>query len=1053
MNTPATMRTVARSALHFVILAGGMLVVTALPREVWAQSANANLRGKAPPNAEITARNVDTGYTRRIQAGDDGSFVLVGLPPGTYQVDAGPGSRRNVTLGVATTATLDFEDAVQGAAALEEIVVTGMRLREVRTSEVGGSISVRQIEVTPQITRNFLEFADAVPGMQFSVDAKGNTQLRSGTLNTGTTNVYIDGVGQKNYVRPSGVTGQAGVDPCGVCGANQVTVGDPGNPFPQLAIAEYKVITSNYKAEYDQVSGAAITAVTRSGTNEFEAEAFYTYTQADWRAETPAEKAAGTGKEGGDSNEYGLALGGPIIEDRLHYFFTYEAKEFETPNTVRAPLVLDPDGNELDWVGGLSPELQELYGPVANPFDEDLIFARLDWTITDTDRLELSGRSRQQTQQAGAAGIFAESAAFTYINDDDRYALRWEHLGDRYFNEATVTYEDTNDSPSKVGNLPGRRFVALNTFNNGFDPILQVDGVDPRTYFLSAQSGYSIQNDITFTGLEWHGEHTIKTGVKFKDVELKVRDASTEALYSFYVSPEPAGTGVEADPFQVIFGAQADPDINTTSTSKNRQYGIYIQDDWVVNDRLTLNIGVRYDYEETPTYTDYVTPQRFVDAINSLDTNACPPNLQNDPSCPFFFSGGYHGAQPGQTYADTLANAGIDINDYISNGHNRSNPSDQIAPRFGFSYDINADQDHVIFGGAARSYDRNTFSILQHETNKATLYVPEIQFWNDSNPLGTCPSGTLNNPFCIPWEDAYLTPEGLASIAPGNFGEMHFINNNLDAPYSDQVTLGMRNRLGDWYASAAFAYIASYDGVIASGANFFGDGTWYWYDSFRWSMFGGAPVANAGAGGLFLFDNAKATRTRQILLSAEKPYSEDSRWAASLAYTYSDAEERLEFNGDYQFDYAFPYYSPFARSGEVPEHRLVALGNIDVPWGITLGAKVVVETPKPLPCICTFDPDVGPPDGLNYDFRKDHRFPDDTIGFFTLDLQATKTFEFGNGSLIQLRFDVLNATNRENFAFLVQNDFGLNAPPPFYQKDGDLAGVPRTLKLGMNLRF
>ena len=105
--------------------------------------------------------------------------------------------------------------------------------------------------------------------MQFEVDAKGNTHIRSGTLNTGTTNVYIDGVGQKNYVRPSGMTGQGGADPER---REPEYRGAPGNPFPQLAIAEYKVITSNYKAEYDQVSGAAITAVTRSGTNEFEAE-------------------------------------------------------------------------------------------------------------------------------------------------------------------------------------------------------------------------------------------------------------------------------------------------------------------------------------------------------------------------------------------------------------------------------------------------------------------------------------------------------------------------------------------------------------------------------------------------------------------------------------------------------------------------------------------------------------------------------------------------------------------------------------------------------------
>ena len=76
---------------------------------------------------------------------------------------------------------------------------------------------------------------------------------------------------------------------------------------------------------------------------------------------------------------------------------------------------------------------------------------------------------------------------------------------------------------------------------------------------------------------------------------------------------------------------------------------------------------------------------------------------------------------------------GIDINDYISTGSNRSNDSDNIAPRFGFSYDLFADQEHVIFGGAARSYDRNTFSILQLESNKATLYMPTTQFWNDNN--------------------------------------------------------------------------------------------------------------------------------------------------------------------------------------------------------------------------------------------------------------------------------------------------------------------------------
>src|SRR5438270_7060414 len=128
--------------------------------------------------------------------------------------------------------------------------ISAQRLAEVRTSEIGTIVSQQQIETVPQLTRNFLEFADTVPGMQFKVDAAGNSSLQGGAQNASSVNVYIDGVGQKNYVKEGGVSGQFFTQ---------------GNPFPQLAIGEYKVITSNYKAEYDQISSAAVTAETKSG--------------------------------------------------------------------------------------------------------------------------------------------------------------------------------------------------------------------------------------------------------------------------------------------------------------------------------------------------------------------------------------------------------------------------------------------------------------------------------------------------------------------------------------------------------------------------------------------------------------------------------------------------------------------------------------------------------------------------------------------------------------------------------------------------------------------
>src|SRR3989454_9713745 len=285
-----------------------------MPSVGWAQTAEASLRGRAPTGSEVTARNVETGLTRHTKTDADGTYTLVGLPPGTYHVDAGPGTETTIQLTVASTTTLDLEPGAAAAAPeaaaegpLSTVTVTGRRAPEVRTSEVGTTISQIQIETIPQLTRNFLEFADTVPGMVFSVDSQGSTSLRGGAQTTSSVNVFVDGVGQKNYVKEGGVSGQFFTQ---------------GNPFPQLAIGEYKVITSNYKAEYDQISSAAVTAETKSGTNQFRGDIVGTYTGQNFRAETPGELAAGEKRQTEDK-EYGAAFGGPIIPDVAHLFFTH----------------------------------------------------------------------------------------------------------------------------------------------------------------------------------------------------------------------------------------------------------------------------------------------------------------------------------------------------------------------------------------------------------------------------------------------------------------------------------------------------------------------------------------------------------------------------------------------------------------------------------------------------------------------------------------------------------------------------------------------------------
>jgi outer membrane receptor protein involved in Fe transport len=965
--------------------------------------------------------------------------VLVGLPPGTYRVDAGKGSGEQfVELAIASTLELDLTTAAaaertQGA--LEEVVVSGKRLIEVRTSAVGNGISQRQIDTTPQVTRNFLEFADTVPGMSFDVDSKGNTMVRSGPQGPGATNVFIDGVGQKNYVRASGVAGQGGG--FGQYGAQSID-GDAGNPFPQLAIGEYKVITSNYGAEYDQISGAAITAVTRSGTNKFEGEAFYSYTSSSLRAATPAELAANS-KQGGPSKEFGFAVGGPIIQDRMHYFLTYEGKDFTSPNTVFPTQYVDSNGAPLPYLTWMPANLLANYGPVSNPFREQLVFGKLDWEPTNSDRLELSAKYRRERQQAGAQGIIAASAASTYTNDEIRLQLNWDRTFGFAYNELKLTYEDTKDQPANASGRPGNQYAIAGVAGNNFALALQTDGVDPRNYFGAFQKGPGFQDDLTFNPLIWHGEHSIKMGFKFKAVDVVSRDATTAPLYAYYVTP----SGVDADPFQVVFGAQGDSSLPTESKSSNRQYGIYFQDDWTANEHWKYNLGVRYDYEQTPTYTNYITPDRYVTALTALDPNT-------DPAFYTLSDGTFIGAPAGQHYDKSLANGGINIFDYISNGHNRKNPGNEIQPRFGVSYDLQGDQRHVIFAGAGRSYDRNVFSILQHESNKATLTVPTVQFFNANNP--SCASVADASNTCIPWDSSYLTANGLKSLVHSNFGEMHLINNRLKAPHSDQFSIGMRNKLGDWITSVTLTHIISKDGVIARSGNRFGDGSWWWWKDGWYAgsagAYGGQPTTPNGQGVLWLFDNAKTTTNNQLLLSFDKPYSRESRWGASIAYTFSEASGRLIDNGDYQTEWGVNSGAPVLVSNNVAKHRLVAVGNVDVPWGLTLGGKLVIETPRPFTGYTYDNPP--PQDGLVEQYRYLDQRVANTIGYATIDFQATKSFKIPGAHSLEVRLDVLNAFDRHNYA---QYNYD-NAPqPPTYATNGNIRGVPRTLKLGLNVKF
>lgn len=1025
----STIRTPARRLLSTALVS--CLMLAAAPN-VMAQSANASLRGQvsgAQAGAEVTATNVATGTVRRGTVRADGSYSLMGLDPGTYNVVAN-GQTQKITVTVASTATLNFSEAAAGgtgttaATNLDTVnVVAPTLLQEVRTSEVGKTVSLQQIQTTPQVSRNFLEFADAVPGMIFTRDAKGNTSLRGGATNSDGTNVYIDGVGQKSYVKGGGISGQSG---------------SAGNPFPQLAIGEYKVITGNYKAEYGQVSSAAITAATKSGTNEFKGETFYRYTNDSMRAMTPAERQPGKSKEESAEKEYGFALGGPIIQDKAHFFVTYEAKRFDLPVTIA------PDGAVTPSAANLPAEGAAGLGPASQPFQQDLIFAKIDFEPTDNDRIELTFQDRDETQQQ-FSGQTAKVHGKVVDNTDRRYALRWNHSGERFYNELMVTHEEAFNNPLPLNFGNGIIYTAPDFGDSDANrpqekTLVQVGAADAFASQVKGQKGWAIEDNLTLDGLQWAGDHTIKMGAKYKQIDLYASDAAQinpQFSYTIDNPAFPSGTPYKAQFTKASTGVTG---VQSEVRAKVKQIGLFIQDDWQVNDHLQLNIGLRWDYEKNPIYTDFVTPPEVVKALFSQDPNA-PAGVS-------------------QTYAETLARSGLDVNDYISTGRNRKNFKNAWQPRLGFSYDVNADEQHVFHGGAGRSYDRDLFDNLALETTKLALPQPTVFFRNPAT--GNCMYGQTP---CFDWNPNLLN--GIENVqallgSTSNEGmEVDLLNNNMKVPYADQFSLGMSNQFGEWLTDATISRTLTYDGFAFTLGNRFNNGNFF--DN---QMLCGAKEPTYGQpwncnipgfGSLIIGQQGIKTRSTQLLLSAQKPYTKESGWGTSIAYTWTNARHNRNINEHYSFDRGTIGEYPTIKSNGAPRHRLVVTGSYDGFWGITFGGKLTLATPTPgndWSCIaqagnsnCMPTPAAGTPSGNGHFLLGGKIF-----GYRSLDLQATKTFKLAGDTELYARIDIINVLNFDNFSNLnyVKQDGTLLVS---YNETGDVIGTPRQVKAEVGFRF
>ncbi|GAA0733319.1 TonB-dependent receptor [Sphingomonas japonica] len=1026
-----TRRTIRAAAALLLGTAIGAVAITPAA----AQQSTASIRGTITAGeggqaTQVIAVDQNSGIRRTSSVGADGSYNFASLRPGQYRLEIvlPTGSRQTdvITLTVGQAAQLDFdfsaaatpapatsdadldaaaeaasEASVTDVAAEGEIIVTANRLVTLDGGEVGTTISQRLIEQLPQNNRNFLAFADLAPGVAFVTASNGNSRIQGGAQRSNSVNVFIDGVSQKDYVLQNGITGQDSTQ---------------GNPFPQLAVGEYKVISSNYKAEFDQVSSVAITAVTKSGTNEFHGEGFIDFTNQDFRALRPSEFQPGASKIETQDMQFGGALGGPIIRDLAHFFVTYEGKR------QQVPVDIFPGDNRT--VASIPAEYQGIFGSTNRSFNEDLYFGKIDLVPTDNDLFEVSVKYRKETGENLNNGIAAASTRSLVDTEELRGTFRWEHTGETWVNDLKVSYQDVkwNPTPAEFGNASLFQTTRSNINDEGNLVITRADlfRIGGSSNFQDkGQKGTTVQDDFTYTGFDGH---TIKLGAKASWIQLNsVEQNNFNPLYTYNSDLFGDGTFNDTIPYRVQFGALG-PSGSPVVRSDNFQFGVYVQDDWDVTERLTLNLGIRWDYERTPAFLNYAHPADALAAVS-------PENYPN------------------------LVNADYDINDYISTGNEREVFLGAFQPRIGFSYELDADARFIVFGGYGRSYDRNQFDFLQQETSTGAFPTRTFNFITD-DPLNECDPGAT----CLPFDPIYLTQEGrdqLAANASGGGRELRFINNDLKVPYSDQFSLGLKTRFDPVDLEVGYTHIESRDGFVYLLGNRRPDGNFFEPGAAPNSPFGFAPP---GFGSIIIGDNGLETSSDAAYVKLVKRYTVASPWSIDATYTYTQAEENRAFGETFSLDFPSIEDYPVLRSSGVPRHRFVAAGSVDLPIDLSLSAKFTLESP---PFLKGF---------INQGFAPFERIlvgteaegNGDRWGRRQMDLAVTKYIPLGfisDETQIRFRVDIINLFNDRNYINYNGNpaddsrDDG--SPTIFGEQNGfDTGGnPPRTIKVSAGFSF
>lgn len=733
--------------------------------------------GAVVPNAKVVVHNNATNAEQTVTANSSGDFRVTNLASGSYTVTAtqtgfAPFKTENVIVQVGSLTEITPHLTVGGGQTIVEVSTAAPQINYT-SNEVSATLNQLAVDNLPINGGRWSEFTLLTPTAVSDSSGFGLISFRG--MSTLLNNNTVDGA-DNNQAFFSEERGRTRA----------------GYSTPKVAIEEFQVNTSNYSAEYGRSAGAVINTVTKTGGNAIHGEGYFYDRNQNWGARNGFTTIATQTSPGvftpvnykPSDVRYigGFGLGGPIIKDKLFWYFVWDGFHRNFPGTAitSGPNVFfaTPSAATITTLAGrlgVTPtQAQTIYnndlaglvtmlGPVPRRGDQTLFFPKIDWQVNqknhlsvELNRMRWSSPAGIQTQATNTNGI--ASFGNDFVKDTWGVMKIDSLITSNLTNEARLSYgrdfeyeNGQKPTPYEVSNL-----LQTPTFTNplGLPPNVSITNgfsFGLPTFLLRKAFPDETRFQWADTMIMTHGKHTLKFGFdasRVSDNSQNLRNQfgsfSYSSLLNYFSDLNKPNTCVSAAKNVPCYSSftQAFGPIGFEFSSTD--LGFFLQDDWKIFSRLTLNLGIRYEHE--------LLPAPFPGLVN--------PAIPQTASMP--------------------------------------NDANNFGPRVGFAWSVFGDNKTVVRGGYGVYYGRIINSTIFNALTNTGAPGSQLQF-------SLNPTSAITRPCVQPFPVVLAAPP----TCPGANPSAAFFDSNFQAPQIRQADLTVERDLG-WGTVLSVSYLGSY---------------------------------------------------------------------------------------------------------------------------------------------------------------------------------------------------------------------------------------------------